>query len=97
MHHENETSDEMNDALKDAISEYQQLDTQLKLGATGKFPGGKLTENDEGELAFAVMDFRGKVVINFGSPVASLGMSPEEARALADSLRERADMAELAG
>ena len=46
----------------------------LGLGATGKFPEGKLNPSDEGELKFAVAglpDGQG-VKIEFGKPVAWL-------------------------
>jgi hypothetical protein len=49
-----------------------------KLGATGKFPDGKLNPDDEGELTFGVAcDDWGNVHINFGEPVAWLAMPPE--------------------
>lgn len=63
---------------------------QMKLGATGQFPGGKLTPDDEGQIQFAVGELEGKVVINFGKPVVSIGMSPIEARQLAKSLHAHA-------
>jgi hypothetical protein len=50
-----------------------------------------LTSNDEGELAFGVTAYHGKVILNFGGPVASLGLSPDQARALALSLRQKAN------
>lgn len=83
MHHERDLSDEL---MAATIAD--------KLGPTGRFPGGKLTENDEGELKFAVGQLAGKVVVNFGSPVASLGMSLEEARQLALALRRQANAIE---
>jgi hypothetical protein len=52
-----------------------------KLGATGKFPKGHLDESDEGELRFAVtFDPSARIVrIEFGKPVAWLGLYPPEA------------------
>ena len=82
MHHERDVSQEV---MSQILSE--------KLGPTGRFPGGKLTENDEGEIAFAVGVMKGEVVVNFGGPVASLGMSPEEAEQLAILLIRRAGQA----
>jgi len=82
MHHESELSDEM----KEAIRKAQEL-SAAALGATGRFPDGKLTPNDEGELAFQVGALKGKVILNFGQPVASLGLSPTQARELAKTLR----------
>ncbi len=61
------------------------------LGATGTFPLGKLTESDEGEIAFRVAHRSGKVILDLGpKPVAWIGLTPEQADALADILRQHA-------
>lgn len=67
-----------------------------QLGPTGKFPDGKLTENDEGELLFAIGAIKGKVVLNFGTPIASAGFSPEQAKEIGQALIRRAEECELA-
>jgi hypothetical protein len=56
-----------------------------KLGATGNFPDGKLSDNDEGSLRMAIgYDKLNEIVhIEFGSPVAWLGLPPENAIQLA--------------
>jgi hypothetical protein len=84
MHHENELSPEIQKLM-------QEMAEREHFGATGKYPGGKLTSHDEGELAFGVTAYHGKVIVSFGKPVASLGMSPDEARRLALALRKRAN------
>ena len=61
-----------------------------KLGMTGQFPDGKLTTSDEGQIAFGVGDHEGKVIINFGTPVVWMGMSPQEAVEFAELLIKRA-------
>lgn len=68
-------------------------DTSLQdlLGPTGKFPGGKLVESDKGEILFAVGTEQEKVTVNFGRPIAWIGMSARQARRLAKSLRRMAD------
>lgn len=67
----------------------------VNLGATGKFPEGKIAPADEGETRFAVGARRdGIVILNFGSPVSWLGMDVVRARMLATSLRKQADRAE---
>ena len=48
-------------------------------GALGEFPEGKLVKEDEGSIQFAVGETDGKVVIDFGTPVHWLGMTPQEA------------------
>jgi hypothetical protein len=50
-----------------------------KLGPTGKFPLGKLTPEDEGELRLAVSSFNGAVRIDFGKPIAWFGLPPQQA------------------
>lgn len=61
-----------------------------QFGATGKFPMGELDKTDEGEIAFGVTSHRGKVIINFGKPVAWLGMDARQAGALAATLIQHA-------
>lgn len=64
-----------------------------RLGATGKFPEGKLNADDEGELQFAIAaDKKNKVVIiDFGKEVAWLGMPKDVAIAFANSVLEKAE------
>lgn len=47
-----------------------------KFGATGEFPEGKLTDDDEGALVLGVAIYKGKVFVNFGKPVEWLGLGP---------------------
>lgn len=89
MHHESEQSDELRRHIQQAHANLAQ-----QLGATGNFPGGQLTSTDEGELALGVTAYKGKVVMQFGKPIAWLGMSPEQARALALLLRQHANQIE---
>lgn len=60
----------------------------LPLGETGQYPQGAMTPDDEGELRLAVTTQAGKVILAFGKPIAWLGMSPREARQMADALNE---------
>lgn len=62
-----------------------------RLGATGKFPDGKMDPTDEGELQFAVCVKDGKVIFEFGKPVAWVGFTPEQARGIAASIKAAAD------
>ncbi len=63
-----------------------------KLGASGKFPQGKLNEHDEGELTFGVaLDPKTKLIhINFGKPVAWFAVPPEIAINMARLLLKHA-------
>jgi hypothetical protein len=64
----------------------------MKLGATGKFPQGKIDKTDEGELNIAVNIVDENVVIHFGKKVAWFGMLPEMAVKLAKSIIEHANI-----
>jgi len=59
------------------------------LGATGKFPQGKLKNDDEGELRMAIFEKDGKIVINFGKKLSWIGFDKEQARKLGNLLIEK--------
>jgi hypothetical protein len=65
----------------------------LKLGATGRHPFGRLGADDEGELraAIAIDRAQGVIRIEFGKPVAWLALPSGFARDLARLLVEKAD------
>lgn len=79
-------------AAIDAAIEGAEMKKPLKLGATGRFPEGKLNSDDEGELRFEVAfdPLNGIVRIDFGKPVTWLGLSPETAIAFAELLLKAA-------
>ena len=82
---------EMQKALDAALADAKPLQDQLsELGATGRFPLGKITEKDEGELAFRIGAKDDRVVIDFGAPVAWVGLTPDQADQIADSLKDKA-------
>lgn len=62
-------------------------------GATGNHPLGKLNADDEGGLRMGIAaDVRNGVVrVDFGKPVAWLGLDRATALALADNLRKHAE------
>jgi hypothetical protein len=66
---------------------------EKKIGPTGEFPEGKLTEHDEGALNIGIAaDIEKRVVhIQFGKPVAWLAMEKSYALGLADSIRKKAE------
>lgn len=66
------------------------LDTTAFRGATGLYPDGELNKADEGQLQFAVAHKDGKVVLEFGTPVAWVGMNPQQAADLAMSMLQHA-------
>ncbi len=56
------------------------------LGATNKFPDGKLNDTDEGEIMVGITSVEDRVVINFGKPVHWVGFTKEQAKQIAESL-----------
>lgn len=95
MHHGQEPPERRAEFMKKAAQIEKRLrETMAGLGPTGRFPEGKLTPDDEGEFAYRVGHHHGKVVIDFGTPVAWVGFAPEEARALALFLTTHAVAAE---
>lgn len=78
---------------RDAFREmFDALEPYPPFGPTGRFPQGRYTKHDEGEIAFGVAADKkaGKVVIDFGQPTAWIGMDADQADALAESLRSKA-------
>lgn len=68
-----------------------------ELGATQRFPRGKATQKDEGEIRFAVANDGKIVVIDFGrKPITWVGMPPDGARDLARLLVSHAEKVEHA-
>jgi hypothetical protein len=72
-------------------------DLPEELGATGEFPEGKLTEDDEGELKMAIGHNGNLVFINFGKPIKWMGMNPSEALQMAKIITEHAEKAFFEG
>ncbi len=58
------------------------------IGASGRFPQGKLDDTDEGELTLAIGydKLNGVVRLEFGKPVAWMGLPPRKAKDLAEKL-----------
>ena len=62
-------------------------------GATGDFPHGTMRPTDEGAIQFAVGVEKGKVVLDFGTPVAWVGMPAAQAAQLGSLLIKHARQA----
>ena len=62
----------------------------MALGATGEFPEGKVSEDDEGELQLAVGRQGGKVIISFGKAVSWIGIDPGQAEELGNIIIKKA-------
>lgn len=78
-----------NDRISEELRR-QLLDTASFRGALGTFPQGKLTAKDEGALQFGVTERDGKVVLDFGTPVAWVGLDPQQAADLASLMLKHA-------
>lgn len=88
-HHGNEPFDGERGEFRKLLDEIASGARQYR-GPVGAYPHGKLTPADEGSLQFAVGGKDGKVVIDFGSPVAWVGMTPQQAMDLASEIMSRA-------
>lgn len=66
------------------------LNTTGFRGAIGDYPNGQLGQADEGSIQFAIGEQDGKVIIDFGTPIHWLGMTPQQAAELASTLLQRA-------
>ncbi len=88
-HHSSDPMDEMGDKFR------QQMEIEAQrqgLGATSRYPSGQIHNSDEGEIRIGVAsdDKAGKVMLNFGKPVAWLAFNPEEAIEVAQALIQHA-------
>lgn len=68
------------------------LGIEERLGATGQYPHGKLNDDDEGEIKIAIAaDYASNVVrIEFGKPIAWMGLTGDQAKAIGDLLIAKA-------
>jgi hypothetical protein len=66
-------------------------------GPTGKFPDGKLNDDDEGELNIAVHADNGMVRVDFGTKLEWISMTPDDAADLARILVRMATVASMRG
>jgi hypothetical protein len=59
----------------------------MKAGPTGKYPGGKISDDDDGEIVIGIkIDNKGLVHIDFGKPVHWIAMPRADAAELAQKL-----------
>lgn len=61
-----------------------------KIGPTGEFPEGRISKDDNGELAVGFTVSDGNVIMKFGKPVEWIGFPPDNARQFAVQLLELA-------
>lgn len=75
----------------------EDLAAELSLGPTDKFPQGKLTPEDQGEIKIAIGHHGGKVILDFGKPIAWIGFDRFQAVEIAKLLIEHAERALIVG
>lgn len=66
-------------------------DAAMQAGATGRYPRGHLTPDDEGEIVFRIAHKDGVIVVDFGKPVVWIGLPPDGAREFAALLVKHAE------
>lgn len=93
-HHSSQMDDELSkiftQQMLEVAKKLQNEANQLGLGPTGQFPEGKLIEHDEGELKIGIATYQGKVVINFGTPIAFIAFTAEQAEEIGNLLKNHA-------
>lgn len=81
---------------KSAYEAFAKLAKQAPtFGATGATPAGEVSADDEGAIQFNLGTANGQVIVNFGKPVAWLGLSPHQAMTLGQALLVQAQEARL--
>ena len=68
-----------------------------ELGASGQFPRGQLNADDEGELTLGITrdDKNGIVRIDFGKPVAWMGLEPAQAIEMAKAILKKSGVKKI--
>ena len=85
------------DAEKPDETDFSKFIPGGDLGATGRYPEGKLREDDEGEISIGITVYEGKVIMDFGDDMGWVGFTPEQSRHIASTLQRGAKQAERAG
>lgn len=89
-HHSSEPFDgERPEFIRKMLSDLKGSTSQFR-GPIGAYPDGMLTKQDEGSIQFAIGEKDGKVVLDFGAPVAWIGVTPQQAMDIASALMKRA-------
>jgi len=73
------------------LADFCRLGDENTFGPTGKYPRGKISDDDEGELKMRVSRAKGNVVISFGTSVKWLAMPSSQAKQFAAKIIRQAD------
>lgn len=98
-HHGNNPFESESDPVRKAMADLRETVSKSKdqviremadatgfKGALGTFPDGKLNPGDEGAIQFAIGSEGDKIIIDFGTSVKWVGMTPQQAADLASTL-----------
>ena len=64
---------------------------ELSLGATGRFPQGKIDPHDEGEIKISIGTKENKVVVSFGKSISWIGFDKAQALEISETLKKHAE------
>lgn len=78
-----------NQMSKEELEKLFQKD-ETQPGATGRFPDGKLDPMDEGELRLRIGVIQGRIVMEFGKSIASIGFTKSQALEIGQILIDKA-------
>lgn len=79
--------------MGESFRQQMEIEAQRQgLGATGRTPSGTIHDSDEGEIRFGIAsdDRTGKIILNFGKPVAWMALDPPQAIEIAQALIKHA-------
>ena len=83
--------DEMSEIMKKLANSLDHMElTAIPIGPTGRFPQGKLTKQDKGEIALKIGRLDDKIIIEFGTALTWIGLMPRQALEIATSLIQSA-------
>lgn len=88
-HHGHNPFDDDGEKIRKLIGDMKASTANYR-GPIGDYPHGKLNPSDEGSIQFAIGEKDGKVVLDFGSPVAWIGVTPQQAMDIAAGLMKHA-------
>ena len=69
------------------LSKHIELDQEA--GPTGRYPEGKIREDDQGEVKLQVFVQEDKVIINFGTKLSWVAFTEQQAEDMISALREK--------
>lgn len=96
-HHGSQIPEELNEWFNRKQPSMDELKAKVEaaekqFGATGRFPDGKLNDNDEGEIRLGMAVHEGRVIMNFGeNPIKWIGFTKEQAKLIGETLIKKSE------